>query len=72
MVISGTVKKIFSTFDGSAVHTSLRWSSNCRFILHRLVRSMEGCMQADQGAGTFFFLLNYLELAFREHFISKL
>ena len=54
MVISGTAKKLFSTFDGSVMHRSLRWSSGCRFILHRLVRSMQGCMQADQSASTFF------------------
>ena len=35
-------RQLFSTFDGSVVHRSLRWSSDCRFILHRLVREHAG------------------------------
>ena len=52
MVISGTAKKLFSTFDSSVVHRSLR-------LVERLsdtvsYGSMQGCMQADQSASTFF------------------
>ena len=36
------------------MHRSQGWSSNCRFTLHRLVQSMQGCVQDDQSACNFF------------------
>ena len=52
------MKEIFSGLNGSAMHRSQGWSSNCRFTLHRLVQSMQGRARRSKRL-QFFFLVLY-------------